>query len=172
MLVICQQPLVVMLGEKVQSLLFILEIGLYPLRVMLSTNHQPLQIMLVICQQPNAGHVGDKKPTTSSHVGGIDSVKKPRQIGRKPKFPCKICKGDHLTHLFLGLLEIRIFLSLSARSYDSKSSEVSSQPIQLVVEKVVTPMQSSSNPTLFLESIDSTNMVTPIQSLANPIPLL
>jgi hypothetical protein len=50
-------------------------------------------------------HVGDKKPTTAIHVGGIDSIEKPRWIGRKTKFPCKICKGDHLTHLFLGLPE-------------------------------------------------------------------
>jgi hypothetical protein len=46
-----------------------------------------------------ANHVGDVKPTTASHVGGIEFVEKPRWIGHKPKFPCNICKGDHLTHL-------------------------------------------------------------------------
>jgi hypothetical protein len=40
-----------------------------------------------------------------SHAVGIDSFEKPRWIGRKPKFPCKLCKGDHLTHLCPSLLE-------------------------------------------------------------------
>jgi hypothetical protein len=47
----------------------------------------------------SASHVGDVQPATASHVGGIGSVKKPRRIGHKPKFPCNLCKGDHLTHL-------------------------------------------------------------------------
>jgi hypothetical protein len=52
---------------------------------------------------PSASHVGYVQLATTSHVGGIDYVDKPRWIGRKPKFPCKLCKGDHLTHLFPGL---------------------------------------------------------------------
>jgi hypothetical protein len=61
----------------------------------------------VIDQSPtSASHVGDVQPTTASHVGGIDSVEKPRWIGCKPKFPCNICKGDHLTHLCPGLPEV------------------------------------------------------------------
>jgi hypothetical protein len=54
----------------------------------------------------SASHVEGKQPTTTSHVGGIDSVEKPRWIGRKPKFPCNICKGDHLTHLCPGIPEV------------------------------------------------------------------
>jgi hypothetical protein len=74
-------------------------------------------------------HVGDVQPNNSSHVGCIDSVEKPRRIGHKPKFPCKLCKGDHLTHLCSSLTEVRRLWSLSGSSYDSESSEVSSQPI-------------------------------------------
>ena len=44
-------------------------------------------------------HVGDPPPTTTSHVGGIKVDKKPRSRISKTKFPCMICKGDHLTHL-------------------------------------------------------------------------
>jgi hypothetical protein len=51
----------------------------------------------------STSHVGDVKPTTASHAGGINSIEKPRQIGCKPKFPCKLCKGDHLTHLCPGI---------------------------------------------------------------------
>jgi hypothetical protein len=90
------------------------------------------------------------QPTTASHAGGIDSVEKPRWIGHKPKFPRNICKGDHLTHLCPSLLEVRILWSLSASSYDSESSEVPSQPIQPVVEKVVVLMQYLTDPTSIL----------------------
>jgi hypothetical protein len=98
----------------------------------------------------SASHVGDVKPTTSIHAGGIDSIEKPIRIGRKPKFPCKLCKGDHLTHLCLGIQEIQILWSLSAISFDFESFEVSSQPIQPVVEKVVMMRQSSVDPTPLL----------------------
>jgi hypothetical protein len=54
----------------------------------------------------SASHVGDVQPATASHDGGIDSVEKPRRIRSKPKFPCNICKGDHLTHLCPGLPEV------------------------------------------------------------------
>jgi hypothetical protein len=74
----------------------------------------------------SASHVEDKKPITASHVGGIDSIYKTRRIGHKPKFHCKIFKGDHLIHLFPGRLEAQIFWSMSASSYDYESSEVSS----------------------------------------------
>jgi hypothetical protein len=48
-------------------------------------------------------HVEDKQPDTAGHVGGIDFVEKPRWIGCNPKFPCKLCKRHHLTHLCPGL---------------------------------------------------------------------
>jgi hypothetical protein len=44
-------------------------------------------------------HVEDKKPSTTSHVGGIDYVEKPIWIGFNTKFPCNLCKGDHLNHM-------------------------------------------------------------------------
>jgi hypothetical protein len=98
----------------------------------------------------SASHVGDVQPTTASHAGSIDSIEKPRRIGCKPKFPCNLCKGDHLTHLCPGILEVQILWSLSARSSDSESSQVSSQSIQPLVEKVVMSMQSSDDPTPLL----------------------
>jgi hypothetical protein len=95
----------------------------------------------------SASHVGDVQPTTTSHVGSIDYVEKPRWVGRKPKFPCKLCKGDHLTHMCPGIPEVQILWSMCASASDSESSEVSSQPIQLMVEKLVMPMQYSVDPT-------------------------
>jgi hypothetical protein len=58
-----------------------------------------------------------------------------------------------------NILELQRLWSLSTISSDSKSSEVSSQPIQPLVDKVVTSMQSSANPTLILESDVSTDYV-------------
>jgi hypothetical protein len=84
------------------------------------------------------------KPNSTSHVGGIDSIEKPRWIGHKPKFPCKLCKGDHLTHLCPDILEVKILWSLSTSSYDSESSEVSSESIQPLVEK--SPLLGSEVP--------------------------
>jgi hypothetical protein len=97
-------------------------------------------------------HVEDKQPTTAIHAGGIDSVEKPRQIRHKPKLPCKLCKGDHLTHLFPGLPKARILWFLSASSSDYESSEVSSQSIQPLVDEVFMPMQYVVDTTLLFGS--------------------
>jgi hypothetical protein len=74
----------------------------------------------------SASHVGDVKPTTASHAGGIDSVENPRWIGHKPKFSCNLFKGDTLTHLCPSLPKVRTLWPLSAISSDSESFEVSS----------------------------------------------
>jgi hypothetical protein len=112
------------------------------------------------------------QPATASHVGGIEFVEKPRWIGHKPKFPCNICKGDHLTHLCPGIPEVQRLWSLSAISFDSESSQVSSQSIKTLVEKLVMSMQSSVDPTLLLESVESTKVVMLMQSSVDPTPLL
>jgi hypothetical protein len=49
---------------------------------------------------------------------------------------------------------------------------VVSQPIQPLVEKVVMPMQYSVDPTLLLESVESTKVVMPLQSSVDPTLLL
>jgi hypothetical protein len=125
--------------------------GKSPVTASHTSNRSVASASHVIDPSPtSASHVGDVQPSTASHVGGIDSIEKPRWIGRKPKFPCKLCKGDHLTHLCLGILEVQRLWSLSASSSDSESSKVSSQSIQPWVVKVVMPMQSSANPTPLL----------------------
>jgi hypothetical protein len=55
---------------------------------------------------------------------------------------------------------------------DVPVDHVVSHPIQLVVEKVVTPMQSLVDPTLLLESVESTKVVTSMQYLVDPTLLL
>jgi hypothetical protein len=46
-----------------------------------------------------------------------------------------------------------------------------SHPIQLMVEEVVMSMQSLVDPTLLLESDESTKVVSSMQSLIDPTPL-
>jgi hypothetical protein len=133
----------------------------------------------------SSSYFGDVQPTTASHVGGIDSIEKPRWIGCKSKLPFKICKGDHLTLLCPSIIEVQRLWSLSARSSDSKSFEVSSQPIQPLVAKVVMPMHLLDDPTPLLRGevpLDHvvsqpiqplfTKVVMPMQSSTDPTPLL
>jgi hypothetical protein len=53
-----------------------------------------------------ASHPRRNPLATASHARGIDIVEKPRHIGCEPKFPCNICKGDHLTHLYHGMKSV------------------------------------------------------------------
>jgi hypothetical protein len=46
---------------------------------------------------------GGNQPTT---VVSVDNVENPTNIGRKPKFPCRICKGDHLLNHFPGIPKV------------------------------------------------------------------
>jgi hypothetical protein len=64
--------------------------------------------------------------------------------------------------------------SLSASSSDSESSEVSSQSIQPLVEKVVMPMQSSTDPTPLLGGeVPLDHVVSqPIQPLVEKVVML
>jgi hypothetical protein len=111
-------------------------------------------------------------PATTSHVGGINSVEKPRQIGCKTKFPCNLFKGDHLTHPCPRILVVRRLLSLYDIPSSLESSLVSQQPIQSLIDQVVVLMQYSINATLFLESDESTKVVTLMQSSVDPTLLL
>jgi hypothetical protein len=49
-------------------------------------------------------HVG-KQPVIITHAGSVDDVKI-TQTTRKPKYPCRICKGSHLLKDFPGLSNV------------------------------------------------------------------
>jgi hypothetical protein len=51
-----------------------------------------------------AKHVG-KQPVTINHTGSVDDVKI-TQTTRKPKYPCRICKGSHLLKDCPGLSKV------------------------------------------------------------------
>jgi hypothetical protein len=46
------------------------------------------------------------QPTTFNHGGSVDNVEKHKNIGHKPNFPCRLCKGDHLLNDFPGILKV------------------------------------------------------------------
>jgi hypothetical protein len=57
-------------------------------------------------KKKNKNKQGGNQPTTVNHAGSVDDIDKPTKTTRKPKFPCRICKGDHLLKDFLGIPKI------------------------------------------------------------------
>jgi hypothetical protein len=69
-----------------------------------------------------AGHVGSNQPVTVNQAGNIDEVHKPIKTTRKPKFPCRICKGDHLLKDFPGIPKVLDMWSMSSKQLVSSTS--------------------------------------------------
>jgi hypothetical protein len=53
-----------------------------------------------------AVHVGSNQLVIVNHVGNIDEVHKLTDTNHKPKFPCRLCKGDHLLRDCPGLTKV------------------------------------------------------------------
>jgi hypothetical protein len=70
---------------------------------------------------------GGNPPATVNHVGSVDDIDKPTKTTRKPKFPCRLCKGDHLLKDFPGLPNI-----LEVWSMGSKQPISPMPPVMLV----------------------------------------
>jgi hypothetical protein len=66
-------------------------------------------------------HVG-KKPVTVNHAGSVDDVNI-TQTTRKPKYPCRICKGSHLLKDCPGLSKVIEAWSTHPRQPMSVASE-------------------------------------------------
>jgi hypothetical protein len=66
-------------------------------------------------------HVG-KQPVTVNHAGSVDDVKI-NQTNRKPKYPCRLCKGSHLLKDCPGLSRVIEAWSTHPRQPMSSSSE-------------------------------------------------
>jgi len=71
-------------------------------------------------------------------------------IGRKPNFPCNICRVYHLNIFFPPIVVVGRVWNLSKGSSSSELYSVSQQTIQSFVDEVVFSMQSSPNTTLIL----------------------
>jgi hypothetical protein len=66
-------------------------------------------------------HVG-KQPVTVNRAGSVDDVKI-TQTTRKPKYPCRLCKGSHLLKDFPGLSKVVEAWSTHPRQPMSSASE-------------------------------------------------
>jgi hypothetical protein len=66
-------------------------------------------------------HVG-KQPVTVNHAGSVDDVKI-AQTTRKPKYPCRLCKGSHLLKYCPGLSKVIEVWSTHPRQPMSSASE-------------------------------------------------
>jgi hypothetical protein len=89
-------------------------------------------------------------PTTASHARGIDTIEKPRRIGCKHTFLCRLCKGGHLTHLFPTSTLVQETQSFSHIPSGFESSLVSQHFNPSSVDTTVISMQSSTDTTLLL----------------------
>ena len=49
-------------------------------------------------------HAEDNLLATVSHVDTIENTTRSKH---KPKFPCKLCEGDHLTYKFPYIVEVQ-----------------------------------------------------------------
>jgi len=52
------------------------------------------------------GHVGSDQPAIVNHVGSLDNVENSIKTHHKPKFPCRLSKGDHLLKDFPGIFKV------------------------------------------------------------------
>jgi hypothetical protein len=65
---------------------------------------------------------GRNQPVTFNQDGNIDEVHKPIKTTQKPKFPCRICKGDHLLKDFPGIPKVLDMWSMSSKQLVSSTS--------------------------------------------------
>jgi hypothetical protein len=80
-------------------------------------------------------HVG-KQPVTVNRAGSVDDVKI-TQTTRKPKYPCRLCKGSHLLKDFPGLSKVIEVWSTHPR-----------QPMSLASEQHADDLPSTSHDTV------------------------
>jgi hypothetical protein len=111
---------------------------------------------------PSTSHVGNMSPATTSHAGGIHTIENPRHVRRKPKFLCRLYKGDHLTCLCPATFAVQEVWSFP-RSPSGSESSLASQPS--LVDTTVISMQYSADTSLPLRFDASLDLVVshPIQ---------
>ena len=77
-----------------------------------------------------------------------------------------LCKGDHLTHLFPAITEVRRVWSKTQEFPSPEQPIFSQQATQTLVDQVVEPISTLVDPTLLSES--DPNVIEPMSSLFNP----
>ena len=111
----------------------------------------------------SVGHAERKQSATARHV---DTVEKTSRSKCKLKFPCKLCKGDHITHQCPAIAEVRRVWSETQEFPSPEKPIVSQQPTQPLVDQVVKSISDLVDPTLLLESVP--HVIEAMSSLVNP----
>jgi hypothetical protein len=141
-------------------------------------------------------HLGDDSLTFSNHdermsptivngIGGIHTIEKPKRLSRKPKFLCKTCEGNHLTHLCPTTAGIPEAWFSPEGPSSSDMSVVSPHLVSPLIDTTVMSIQSSPDHTSIVEGDVSPvpiithhiqpeveEVVVPVQPLVNPTLLL
>jgi hypothetical protein len=134
-------------------------------------------------------HVGDDSHASSYHVESMSlsivnnvlDIENPRCLRRKPKFLCRTCEGNYLTHLCTVTIGIQEALGSPKGPLDSEASVFSPHTAPPLINMVVTLLQSPLELTPVFEGDASPipvdmhlhqprieEVVTPVQSLASP----
>ena len=120
-----------------------------------------------VSQQPaSLSHVGPSLSTSAGHAGGnlsasivhaednpsttvshVDTVENTTRSKHKPKFPCKLCEGDHLTYKCPSIAEVRrvwfnghpVFEHSEAFQQPTSLSQVT-QPLVIMLGEKYQPM--------------------------------
>ena len=111
--------------------------------------------MLGAVSQPSVVHDEDNSSATVSHV---DTVEKTTLSKHKPKFPCKLCEGDHLSYKCPSIEEVRRFWFHGHPIFE--------HPTQPLVDQAVEPISDLVDSTLLSKS--DPDVIEPIPSLVNP----
>jgi hypothetical protein len=136
---------------------------------MLKTSNQFTNIVIsshIAHTSPTSStHVGEFLLASASHVGGIHMNEKTRCVRCKPKFLCRLCKGDHLTCLCPATAVVQEAWSFPGGPSGFELS-LSSQPS--LVDTIVMPMQYSADTPIPLRVDASLDLVVshPIQETA------
>ena len=77
-----------------------------------------------------------------------------------------LCEGDHLTHKFPDIAEVRRVWSKTQEFPSPEQPIVSQQPTQPLVDQVVEPISDLVDPTLLSES--DPDVIEPMSYLVNP----
>ena len=84
----------------------------------LTSGHHVEDVPLASARQAGGQGSTIVGPSNNNHHGG----EKPTRIGRKPKFPCRLCKGDHFLLDCPGISKV---LELWSKSSDQSMSSTS-----------------------------------------------
>jgi hypothetical protein len=75
---------------------------------------------------PTTSDVESQQPATVNSTGSVDEVNKIKMKNLKPKFPCSLCKGDHLLRDFPGIPKVLEMWSLVSSAYARHVGDVPS----------------------------------------------